>query len=172
MVMQMLAAGGIAVLSDGRREADESNPRGYLEYDAVKNLRNDNSWLNSAQGKAVKIITQLLPALPMTFRYQIIYVERDLDEVLASQRRMLVQNGRAAKHISDDQLRRTFAAQTSRIRRWLAKQPNIKLLAVNYRDVIADPLASASAMANFLGGNCSVERMAAAVDPTLYRSRA
>ena len=172
MVMQMLAAGGMPVLADGRREADESNPRGYLEYDAVKNLRNDNSWLNSAQGKAVKIITQLLPALPMTFRYQIIYVERDLDEVLASQRRMLARNGRTAKHISDDQLRRTFAAQTNRIRRWLAKQSNIELLAVNYRDVVADPLASASAMANFLGGNCDVERMAAAVDPTLYRSRA
>jgi tetratricopeptide (TPR) repeat protein len=172
MVMQMLAAGGMCILADGRREADESNPRGYFEYEGVKNLRNDNSWLGAARGKAVKIITQLLPALPMSFRYRIVYVERDLGEVLASQRRMLAHHGRAAARISDDQLRKTFAAQAGRIRRFLARQPNVELLTVNYREILANPRATAAAIAEFLGGNCDVERMATAVDPALYRSRA
>ena len=77
MVMQMLAAGGIEILTDGRRKADPSNPLGYFEYERVKNLRNDNSWLGEAHGKAIKIITQLLPTLPMKYRYRILYVERE-----------------------------------------------------------------------------------------------
>ena len=107
----------------------------------------------------------------MKYRYRIVYVERDLDEVLTSQRRMLARDGRAAARISDDQLRKTFAAQASRIRRWLARQPNVELLAVNYREIVASPRATSAAIAEFLGGNCDVERMAAAVDPALYRSR-
>ena len=171
MVMQMLAAGGVDVLSDGRRAADESNPRGYLEFEAVKNLRNDNSWLGDARGKAVKIITQLLPSLPMKFRYRIVYVERDLDEVLASQRRMLAKDGRSTARISDEQLRRTFSAQTRRIRGWLAKQANVELLTVDYRQIVGDPAAAATAIAAFLACSCDVAHMAAAVDPQLYRTR-
>jgi len=171
MVMQMLAAGGIEVLADGRREADESNPRGYFEYELVKNLRNDNSWLGAAQGKAVKIITQLLPALAMKYRYRILYVERDLDEVLASQRRMLARDGSASPRISDDQLRRTFSAQATRIRRWLAQRPNVELLTVNYRLVIDDPARWSADIATFLGNDLDVAAMAAAVTPTLYRIR-
>ncbi len=171
MVMQMLAAGGMQILADGRRQADESNPRGYFEYELVKNLRNDNSWLGEAHGKAVKIITQLLPALPMNYRFRILYVERDLDEVLASQRRMLARNDQATARISDDQLRRTFSAQSTRIRRWLAQQPNVELLAVNYGQIIADPAHSSAAIASFLSGDLDVAAMAAAVDPKLYRTR-
>jgi tetratricopeptide (TPR) repeat protein len=171
MVMQMLAAGGMQILADGRRQADQSNPRGYFEYERVKNLRNDNSWLGEAHGKAVKIITQLLPALPMKFRYRILYVERDLEELLASQRGMLARGGSTSPRIADDQLRRTFNAQATRIRRWLAMQPNVELHAMNHREIIANPLASATAIANFLGRDFDVDQMAAAVDSALYRSR-
>jgi predicted AlkP superfamily phosphohydrolase/phosphomutase/tetratricopeptide (TPR) repeat protein len=172
LVMQMLAAGGSPILEDGRREADEHNPRGYLEYERVKNLRHDNSWLGEARGKSLKVITQLLPALAMKYRYRIVYVERDLDEVLQSQRRMLARDGRAAARISDDQLRRTFSAQATRIRRWLSNRANVELLTVNYRQLIEEPRESAETIAVFLGGELNVEAMAAAVDPSLYRSRA
>jgi len=170
MVMQMLAAAGLPILTDQRRTADESNPRGYLEYELVKNLRNDNSWLSTARGKAVKIITQLLPSLPMQHQYRILYVERDLDEVLASQRKMLARAGQESR-IDDEQLRRTFSSQASRIRRWLARQPNVKLLTLEYRQIIADPAHAAATIANFLGGNLDPAAMAAEVDPALYRSR-
>ncbi|MEX2093338.1 MAG: alkaline phosphatase family protein [Pirellulales bacterium] len=171
MVMQMLAAGGLDILADDRREADESNPRGYFEYERVKNLRNDSAWLGEARGKAVKIITQLLPALPMKYRYRILYIERDLDEVLASQRRMLARDGQAAARISDDQLRRTFSAQSSRIRRWLARQANVELLAINYKQIVTNPLESAATMAGLVDAGLDTAKMAAAVDPALYRAR-
>lgn len=172
LVMQMLAAGGIDVLTDGRREKDESNPRGYYEYEPVKNLRGDNSWLAAGRGKAVKIITQLLPYLAPQFQYRIVYVERDLDEVLISQRRMLERDGRSGAKISDEQLRRTYAAQVANIRRWLATQTNVQLQAVDYRQLLNEPRASAAAIADFLGGGLDVDAMAATVDPKLYRSRA
>ena len=171
MVMQMLAAGGMAVLADGRRAADENNPRGYFEFERVKNLRHDNSWLGEACGKAVKVITQLLPALPMSFQYRILLVERDVDEVLASQRRMLARDGHAPARISDNQLRRTFSAQTTRIRQWLARQPNVRLLTVTYREIVANPSEASAAIAAFLDCGLDVAAMAAAVDPALYRTR-
>ena len=105
------------------------------------------------------------------FGYRIVYVERDLDEVLLSQRRMLERDGRSGAKISDEQLRRTFSAQVSNIRRWLAAQPNVQLHTVNYRELLAQPRESAAATAEFLGGGLNVDAMAAAVDPALYRSR-
>ena len=104
--MQMLAAGGMTVLSDGRREADDSNPRGYFEYQRVKNLKADNAWLGEAQGKAVKIIVQLMPYVPPGYRYRVVVVERDLDEVVASQRAMLGARG----SVGCPDLRRTAQA--------------------------------------------------------------
>jgi hypothetical protein len=169
--VQMLAAGGVPMLTDGRRQQDESNPRGYFEYELVKNLRNDNSWLAAAQGRAVKIITHLLPYLASEFQYRIVYVERDLDEVLLSQRRMLERDGRTGARISDEQLRRTYTSQVSNIRRWLDAQPNVQLHTVNFRELLAQPRESAAAIAEFLGGDLDVDAMAAAVDPALYRSR-
>lgn len=172
LVMQMLAAGGMPILTDGRREKDESNPRGYFEYEPVKNLRNDNKWLAVSQGQAVKIITQLLPYLALGLQYRIVYVERDLDEVLLSQRRMLERSGQVGFKISDDQLRRTYAAQVSNIRRWLTLQANVKLQTISFRQILDDPSESAIAIAEFLGGTLNVDAMAATVDPSLYRSRA
>ncbi|MGD9634211.1 MAG: sulfotransferase domain-containing protein, partial [Pirellulales bacterium] len=172
LVMQMLAAGGMPILSDGRREQDENNPRGYFEYEPVKNLRGDNSWLGAAQGKAVKIITQLLPYLTAEFQYRIIYVERDLDEVLISQRRMLERDGRTGAQISDAQLRRTYASQADIIRRWLSTNSGVQLHTVNFRSLLEEPRRSAAAVAEFLDRPLDVDAMATAVDPALYRSRA
>ena len=36
LMMQMLSAGGLPALTDDLREADESNPRGYFEFEPVK----------------------------------------------------------------------------------------------------------------------------------------
>jgi len=172
LVMQMLAAGGLPLLTDGRRERDASNPRGYFEYEPVKNLRGDNTWLSTARGKAVKIITQLLPYLAPEFRYRIVYVERELDEVLISQRRMLHRDGHTGPQISDEQLRRTYLAQVNNIRRWLSTNSQVQLHTINFRQLLEEPHKSATAIAEFLGGGLHIDAMAAAVDPTLYRSRA
>jgi tetratricopeptide (TPR) repeat protein len=171
LVMQMLEAAGLDVLTDGRRVADENNPRGYLELEQVKNLRADNAWLGEAQGKVVKIIAQLLPYLPRPYRYKIVFVDRDLDEILASQRAMLHRDGRDGAKLSDDQLRRVFATQSSRMQRWIASQPNIDSLVVNHRALVTDPAEPAAAINALFNNALDIQRMTAVVDPSLYRQR-
>jgi len=172
MMMQMLAAGGLPVLSDGRREADADNPRGYLELEAATRLRQNRDWLDDAQGRAVKIVAQLLPFLPNAHYYKVVFMERDLKEVLRSQRAMLERLNRDGGKLTDAQLEAAYRQQLKQVGMWLAKQPNIKTLFVPHRDTLDTPERSARRVAEFVGGGLDVAAMAAAVDGSLYRQRA
>jgi predicted AlkP superfamily phosphohydrolase/phosphomutase/tetratricopeptide (TPR) repeat protein len=171
MLMQMLAAGGLGVLSDGLREADEDNPRGYLEFEPVKKLLQDSKWLFEGRGKAVKIIAPLLAALPPGLACRAILSERDLDEVLDSQQRMLVRRNRplAAAPERRRMLKDEYARTLGRVKAMLAQRPETQVLAIEYGTAIADPLGTAGQLNKFLGGGLDVARMAAAVDPALRR---
>ncbi len=171
LMMQMLAAGGMPVLTDGQRAADESNPRGYFELEAVKHTRNDHSWLAQAEGKAVKVVHLLLPQLPVDREYRVIFMQRDLTEVIASQRAMLQQQGRPAAALSDAKLGEIFDKQLADVRQWLSQNPCFQVLYLQHRDVIERPLPVAQQIASFLGGELDVKQMAAAVEPSLYRRR-
>ena len=131
LVMQMLAAGGMPVITDGERAADEHNPRGYFELEAVKHTRTDHSWLALASGKAVKVIHLLLPHLPLDREYRVIFMQRDLVEVIASQRAMLQQQGRPAANLPDSKLAELFGNQLSQVRQWLAQNPISKFCTFN-----------------------------------------
>ena len=171
LMMQMLQAGGLQLLTDGRRLPDEHNPRGYFEHEAVKHGKRDLSWLNEAAGKAVKVIHLLLPQLPADRNYRVIFMIRDLPEVIKSQRAMLQQQGRPSAPLSDAALAGVFEKQLVTVRQWLAQQPNFSILYINHRDVIEHPLAAAEQVGGFLDGHLSVSEMAAAVSPSLYRQR-
>jgi hypothetical protein len=171
LMMQMLQAGGLPLLTDGQRTPDASNPRGYFEHEAVKQGRNDLSWLEQAGGKAVKVIHLLLPHLPAPRNYRVIFMVRNLEEVIASQRAMLQQQGRPAATLTDAALAGVFEKQLATVRQWLAEQPHFRVHYVNHRDVIAQPEAAAEQINLFLGGNLAVTRMVAAVNPELYRQR-
>jgi len=167
MLMQMLDAGGINVLSDGLRDADEHNPRGYLEFEPVKALLKDSNWLFEARGKAVKIVLPLLTALPEGLACRVILCERDLGEVLDSQARMLA---RPNQH--RDILRGEYARMLTSTKAMLSRRPQTQLLVVEHREAISQPFAMASKVNQFLGAGFDVQKMAAAIDPTLHRSRA
>ena len=171
LVMQMLAAGGMPVVTDGQRVADEHNPRGYFELEAVKHTRTDHSWLASASGKAVKVIHLLLPHLPLDREYRVIFMQRDLAEVIASQRAMLQQQGRPAANLPDAKLAELFGNQLSQVRQWLSQNRNFRVLHLQHREVIGMPLTAAQQIATFLGSGLDPARMAAAVQPGLYRQR-
>jgi hypothetical protein len=171
MMMQMVQAGGMALLTDERREADDSNPRGYLEYERVKQLKQDQSWLGEAEGKAVKIVAPLLPHLPASYSYRVIFMERALEEVLQSQERMLERLGRAYSPGDRELLARAFGQQVERTKAWLRQQPNVKTLYVAHAEAVREPRDMAERVNVFLGGALDVERMAAAVDARLYRER-
>ena len=171
LMMQMLQAGGMKLLTDERRAADQNNPRGYFEYEAVKRSGTDVSWLELAGGRVVKVIHLLLRHLPPDRQYRVIFMLRDVQEVVASQRAMLEASGRSGARIPDDKLSAVFEQQLVEVRQWLAEQPNFRVLYLNYHDVLGDPSAAAQTMALFLGGRLDVLAMAGVVDRTLYRQR-
>jgi hypothetical protein len=171
LMMQMLQAGGMKLLTDGQRVPDENNPRGYFEHEAVKHSRKDLSWLEQAGGKAVKVIHLLLSELPADRNYRVIFMLRDLEEVIVSQRVMLQQQGRPPATLTDAALSGVFEKQLATTRQWIGSRPNFRVLYINYRDVIDRPLDMAEQINAFLGGNLILTDMAAVADATLYRQR-
>lgn len=173
MAMQMLDAAGIPIVTDGVRAPGEDNPRGYFEDERVKSLYKDEgrgAWLAEARGKAIKIISFLLKDLPDTNDYRVIFMRRDLDEVLASQRTMLERRGEPAD-TDDRQMFEIWKNHLAQVNDLLASSSHIRALDVEYRDVVADPEAQAIRIRSFLGLDLDVERMASAVDEELYRNR-
>jgi hypothetical protein len=173
MLMKMLEAGGLPVLTDGLRTADEDNPKGYFEVERVKNLAQeaDKSWLAEARGKGIKVISYLLKSLPPDYNYRVVFIRRDLEEVLASQRKMLARRGEA-EDTAPERMRALFEDDLWRAGYQLKRRPEFESLELQYTAVLARPLDEARRLAAFLGGSLDVEAMAAAVDPNLYRNRA
>ena len=168
-MMQMLQSGGIEIVTDKIREADTDNPRGYMEYEAVKDLDQDTSWLPTIRGKAVKIISMLLFKLPPTERYRIIFMERDMDEVLDSQEAMLKRLSRPAA--PRDKMADAFGVHLEHLEEWLRERPDMSVLKVSYRNLVSQPVAEAMRVVEFLGASLDITTMASAVDPKLYRNR-
>jgi hypothetical protein len=171
MVMQMLVAGGIPAMTDGLRTADDDNPRGYFEFERVKALRTDKAWLPDAVGKVVKVIHMLLPELPDDRAYRVLFLDRDVREVVKSQATMLARSGRPGGGLPPERLIAVYESQLQQVKAWLAARPNFAVLSVPHRGLIGDAAAQAKAMNAFLGGGLDESAMAAAVDPTLHRNR-
>jgi hypothetical protein len=173
MLMRMLDAGGMPVLTDAVRGADDDNPRGYFEFERVKRLAEDKEWVALAEGRAVKVISFLLAELPPGRAYRVLFVRRALPEVLASQRAMLARrNAAPADPEADDRrMAALYRKHLLQVRGWLAARPEIQVLFVDHGSAIARPADTARAVAAFLGGGLDVGAMAAAVDPGLHRQR-
>ena len=173
MLMRMLSAGGLELVVDGIRTADDDNPNGYFELERVKELdkSDDASWLADARGKAVKVISALLPHLPPDYDYKVVFVRRSLPEVLASQRKMLERRGEATDAVSDADMRAHFTAHLRRIEAQLAARPHCDVLYVEHRRAVTEPSAVAAEVGAFVG-DLDVAAMAGAVDASLYRNRA
>ncbi len=171
LMMQLLQAAGVDLLTDGIRTPDADNPQGYFEFERVKTLGEDPSWLNNAEGKAVKVISLLLFDLPATHRYRVIFMLRNIDEILASQRNMLRRRGVPEGGPDDAQMRRHFETHLTKVRRHVDAATTMETLYCRYNDLLADPPTAVAEIAAFLGGSPDQARMIAAVDPTLYRQR-
>ncbi len=171
MMMRMLEAGGMPVLTDQLRTADEDNPEGYYEFERVKQIEHDQAWLEEAQGRAVKMIAALLKHLPAHYDYRIVFMRRSIQEVLASQKLMLIRRGEAIDTVPDERMAELFAGHLVQIEAWLKGQPNILALHVDYGEVLSDPVAQARRVSQFLDTTLDVENMASVVDSSLYRQR-
>jgi hypothetical protein len=175
MAMRMLQAGGVPILADDRRRADGGNPYGYFEFEPVKQLDRAGGnvlWLPRARGHAVKIVSWLLTWLPETYDYQVVFMERELDEVIASQKKLLALRGEEGQTDADETTKNMFRTHLEQVRRLLAVRRCFTTLSVRYRDVIDEPSVQARRIARFVGGPLDTDRMAAAIDCGLYRNRA
>ena len=171
MMMKMLEAGGLPPVVDGLRQPDTDNPEGYYEHERVKRLdKGDSDWVAEAQGKTVKVISALVEFLPPGYQYRLIFMNRRMDEVLRSQRKMLERRGEQSD-VSDDKLAELMAKHVRKVKAWVVVQPNFRLLDVDYNQMLADPLPYVRKVNGFLGGFLDESAMEAVVNPDLYRNR-
>jgi len=172
MLMQMLERGGMAIVTDKMRTADEDNPKGYHEFERVKELdkTTDKSWLKQYRGQIIKLISFLLQDLPLDMNYQVIFMRRNLDEVLRSQNKMLERKGTAVP-LSDEKMRQNYEFHLQKVYYRLRHTPNFRVLYLDYPAVVEDPRREAKRIAEFLGRDLNIEAMAGAVESSLYRNR-
>ena len=172
MMMKMLEAGGLPPLTDNLRTADEDNPKGYFEFERVKKMPDgDISWVEDAQGKAVKVISALLEHLPPAYTYRVLFMQRRIDEILVSQKQMLVRSGKPTDQVSDEQLAEMYGKHLAKVKAWLDEQTNFSVNYLDYNAMLADPTKYARQVNQFLDNSLNPQEMAGVVDPNLYRQR-
>lgn len=172
MMMKMLEAGGIAPITDNLRTADDDNPKGYYEFERVKQMKDgDLDWVREAPGKVVKVISALLEYLPDGYEYRVVFMRRKMAEILASQKKMLAARGEPTDRVSDAMLAGLYEKHLRQVEGWMAGKTNFKVLMVDYNAVVADPRLRLEPVVKYLDGRVKVEAMLEALDPALYRQR-
>ncbi|MHC4989714.1 MAG: sulfotransferase family protein [Planctomycetota bacterium] len=171
LLMQMVDAGGLPTWTDDHRPADEDNPHGYYELEAVTRTRRDSGWVARAEGRVVKIAHALLRDLPEHLQYRLLFARRELREVVRSQQAMLARLGRRGADLGAPELVAAYDRQMRELERWLDAEPRFRVLYVDYDATLADPAAAAAAVDDFLGGGLDRAAMASVVDPELSRRR-
>ncbi len=172
MMMKMLVAGGVPAMTDNVRTPDENNPKGYYEYEAVKEMADgDTGWMESAPGKAIKVISYLLDKMPSGYSYKVIFMQREIAEVLASQKRMLEREGKPDDEVRDDKMQALYIKHLESVTAWLSRQPNIEVHYTSYNEILNDPQPGVEALLSFLGMDLDSQAMVNVVDKALYRER-
>jgi hypothetical protein len=172
MMMKMLAEGGLQTVTDSLRAADDDNPNGYFEFEAIKQMAGGNiQWLEEARGRVIKVISALLEHLPPRYHYKVIFMERPLQEVLASQKKMLL-NRSESSAVGDEEMAEQFKKHLAAVKYWLARQPNMEVLYMEYGKMLAAPETHCRTLAGFLDIPLDVVKMQAVPSEKLYRNRA
>jgi len=170
LMMKMLDQGGMPVVTDHIRKADIDNPEGYYEFELVKKIKQDVSWLKDTRGNVFKMISMLLFDLPPTESYQIIFMERHLEEVLASQEKMLNRN-KVKQDTDHKTMEKLFRAHLQKVCTWLKKQKNINILPIHFNQLLSSPENEIPKIIDFLNLSLDQEKMACVIDPELYRNK-
>ena len=171
MMMKLLIAGGMPALLDGERKPDDSNPRGYFEFERVKQLERDKSFLVEAKGKVIKVVSPLLTHLPGGYTYKVLFMNRNIEEVLASQHQMMVRRGEKTGAVPDDKMAGIYERHLQDVKAWLSRQPNFAVTQIDYNQVLQDPAPHIERVVHFLGRDLNIPAMLSTVDVTLYRER-
>jgi hypothetical protein len=171
MMMRMLELGGIEVVTDQVREADTDNPLGYYELEQVKHIGANIEWLRGTEGKVFKIISVLLQHLPSDYQYRIVFMRRDIREILASQKKMMHRMQTKGTDLSDEEMGSLYQRHLAAIEKWLSCQPNMKVHYASYNEILYDPQDAVSRLVEFLDRPLRIEDMLSSIDSSLYRNR-
>lgn len=171
MMMQMLDNGGLEVLTDKQRRPDKDNPKGYYEYERVKSLPEDADWLEKAQGKAVKVLGELIKHIPKGYNYKVVFMERNLDEIIESQTKMLKRQGKNPNDISKEELRDTFEDYRKILKQQIASHPGMEVIYVSYNDIMSHPEPVVESISAFFDCELDTNEMLSVIDDDLYRNR-
>jgi hypothetical protein len=170
MMMKILETAGVQTLTDNIRQADKDNVLGYYEYEPVKRIEFENSWLGKAEGKAVKIVSPLLAKIDPSRRYKVIFMERKIEEILASQKKMMERKG-SPDSVSDKEMKNIYMIHLDEIKEWLERQQNIETMYIDYNLVLEDPEPWVAKLQEFLGLDNIIDKMTATIKKDLYRQR-
>lgn len=171
LMMSILKNGGMSILEDQQRRPDEDNPRGYYEYEKVKDLAKNNSWVCDHGGKVIKVISFLLKNLPDNMNYDVIFMNRNIKEVLKSQSKMLERSGVNLGSVSDDVMEKKFLDHLEKTNNWFSLQKNMKVYYVDYSKLVKDTNNVIHDLCLFLGRDLNKNNMLSAVDKNLYRQK-
>jgi thioredoxin len=171
LMMRMLNVGGIAALCDEHRTPDADNPNGYYEFESVKSIQDYGDWIDRAVGHSVKIVYNLLEHLPKDREYRVIFMRRQIDEIIQSQRAMLLRNG-IKTEIPDEEIKELFERVLRQFYSWLPSQTHLKLINVSYNELLSRPASTIAQINRHLGYSLDTEAMAQVIDHSLYRNRA
>jgi len=170
-MMKMLEAGGLTLLSDDSRPADKDNPSGYFEYAPVRHTSRDAAWVALARGRVVKVIYALLPHLPPSEEYRVVMLERDMEEVIDSQRAMLERSAAVGAALSRDALIAGYRRQLDEVERWMIEQPSFSYATVSYNDLLHNPEPQLARVIKLLARPLDTQMMTSVINPALYRQR-
>lgn len=169
MMMQMLTAGGLSIAYDDLRKSDEHNPKGYFELSGGKiitKLMQKTFPMDEYRGRFIKITAFGLLYLPPG-AYKIIYMQRNLDEILDSMEKMA--------QITDPQredTRLSFKRLQEKVLKELQRRADVETLIVDYNQMLQDPSSAITLICEFLRPfSCDSQKMAQTIDPKLYRQR-
>lgn len=171
LMMSMLDKGGIAPLKDDVRTADVDNPLGYYEFERVKKLPADRGWMNEARGRAVKVLGELMKHLPPDYEYRVVFMMRDLDEIVSSQKKMMIRRGEDPDAIPDDELIRLYRTYLKNLKGLVNSSENMRVAYINYNELLSDPKESLEEIRYLFDGDIDADSMRGAIDLSLYRNR-
>ncbi len=171
MMMKTLEAGGMKIVTDEIRKADEDNPKGYYEHEMVKKIKEDTSWLMGTRGKVFKMVSMLLYELPEDENYKVIFMRRRMSEILVSQRKLVERMGQKVDSAGGEEMEKLFNKHLKEIIKWIDEQKNIDVLYVNYNDFVESPQEQTELVNQFLNNKLNTKEAVKVVDKTLYRNR-
>ena len=171
MMMQMLDEGGIPPLTDKEREANIDNPKGFYEFERVKKLPDDTAWLDDARGKAVKVLAELIKHLPEGYDYKVVFMHRNLKEMIESQKKMLERRGEDPDEVSDAELMAMFKKYRKMLKKRIDEHPDMDVIYVSYNQVMQNPEKSIQSIDEFFNGRLDKNKMLSVIDKDLYRNR-